>query len=131
MKNWQAAEKEFEGHFRSRGKKSFVHRLPDTKSVFGKAVITAQPSDYFVTDEGHTFYAEVKYCAGKTSFPFSSIQTGQWTAARRVTRAGGDYFFFIYSTAAGTWFRVPASTLINHERKSLRWTEISHLKWIC
>ena len=134
MRNWQDAEKEFENYFRSRGKRSHVHRFEDTKAVRGRTkgngFAAAQPSDYLVTDEGSSFYAEVKFCNNKISFPFGSIRPSQWTAARRVTAAGGSYYFYIYSTEVGTWFRVPASTLINSDKRSMKWSELAQHKWI-
>lgn len=133
MKNWQEAEAEFEARFRSFGKRAYVHKLPDTKSVRhytkGKGFVVAQPSDYIVTHDGAMFYGEVKFCTSKTSFPFGSIQTGQMNAARRIIAAGGWYFFFIYSVASSCWFRVPAAMVIVSDKKSLKWSEIQNLKW--
>ena len=133
MKNWREAEKEFAIYFLNKGKKCYLHRLEDTKAIRGRTKGTgftmAQPADYIVIEDGCMFYAEVKFSQNENSFPFGSIQKSQMNAARRIIAAGGNYYFFIYSTHVGTWFKIPVSVILNHTKKSLRWTEISQLEW--
>lgn len=42
-------------------------------------------------------YTEVKSCSGKTSFPLSQFEPGQWAAMKKVTAAGGSYLVFIHN----------------------------------
>lgn len=133
MEAWKKTEKEFESAFARKGKGAFVHRLTDTaaaKATSGKkAFVKAQPSDYIVTDEGHTFYAEVKSSHDTTSFPHSNIQQFQMASARRITKAGGNYVFFLKNLLTGQWYCVPAEVIIASEKKSTRWADIENYRW--
>lgn len=130
MINWIDAEDQFETFFP--GKKVFLYAFEDTrearKTGGSKKIFTkARPSDYLVTQDGVTFFAEVKSTENKTAFPFSMIKPMQWTAAIACTLAGGIYLFFIRSEAKNIWYKVPASLIIetfNNKRKSLTWTEL-------
>lgn len=130
---WKTVEREFEGAFAKKGKGAFVHRLTDTaaaKATSGKkAFVKAQPSDYLVTDDGHTFFAEVKSSHDEVSFPHSNIQPYQMASARRVTRAGGSYVFFLKNLNTGRWYCVPAEVIIASEKKSTRWADIEPYRW--
>lgn len=133
MQNWKAVEKEFESVFAAKGKGAFVHRVSDTaaaKATSGKkAFVKAQPSDYFVVDEGHTFFAEVKSSQDLVSFPHSNIQPFQMASARRITKAGGDYIFFIKNLNTNRWYCIPAEVIIASEKKSTRWADVETYHW--
>lgn len=133
MQSWKSVEKEFEGVFALKGKDAFVHRLSDTaaaKATSGKkAFVKAQPSDYFVVDKGHTFFAEVKSSQDLISFPHSNIQPYQMASARRITKAGGDYVFFLKNLNTGQWYCLPAEVIITSEKKSTRWADIETYHW--
>lgn len=132
---WKQAERDFEGFFKTYGKKAFVHRLTDTaaaKATGGaKAFVVAQPSDYIVTIQGvGTAFAEVKTSKHKTSFPHSNIQPKQLASARRIIMAGGAYLFFIKNLLTGIWYLLPAQVILNNRAsKSTRWADIEKYQW--
>lgn len=133
---WRAAEDEFADFFKAYGKRAFVYRFQDTREAMGitgsRRVFTqSRPSDYLVTHEGVTFYAEVKSSQHEVSFNLNNIATAQWNAAIQHTAAGGQYFFFIRSEHGEAWYKVPAEFLIQirKERKSVRWAELSKFIW--
>lgn len=134
MQIWKATEKEFESAFAIKGKSAFVHRLTDTaaaKATSGKAAfVAAQPADYIVTDNGHTFYAEVKSCKDVVSFPHSNIRPYQMASARRIIKAGGDFCFFIKNLNTDTWYCVPAEVIVAAESKSTKWADIEIYRWM-
>ena len=125
--NWVDAEDEFESWFTS--KTQFVFAFEDAREVMGarqtrKIFTKGQPADYLVTDNGWVYFAEVKSSQHETSFALSGIQKSQWNAARRVTAAGGMYFFFIRKEPERVWFKVPAAFFI-----SLQDQDIKSVKW--
>lgn len=126
---WDLAEKEFEGFFPSLG--AYVYAFEDTREAQrtggSRRIFTkARPSDYLVTHEGLTFFAEVKYTDNETSFPLGNIAKEQWSAAMQSTLAGGLYFFFIKSGVMKRWYKVPASVMLEtfKVKKSLKWSEL-------
>lgn len=134
MQDWKQAEKDFVDYFASYGKDACVIRLTDTaaaKATSGKnAFIQAQPSDFLLTLQGVTHFAEVKSTKNETSFPFSNIKKGQWAASKRVVAAGGSYLFFIKNLNTDTWYLVPAQVLhAQKPKKSIRWTQLGNFKW--
>jgi len=134
MQKWKKAQKDFENTFKALGKRAWVCRLSDTaeaKALSGpRAMISAQPSDYIVVVDGHLFFAEVKSSSSKTSFSKHGIRPSQMAAARMVTAAGGDYYFFIKSEHLNKWFKVPAHIIIdNRDKASVKWTELEDYEW--
>jgi len=133
MEHWKSVEDEFKGIFAAKGKGAFVHRFTDTaaaKATSGKrAFVAKQPSDYLVVDNGNTYFAEVKSCREEISFPHSNIQQFQLASARRVTKAGGTYVFFIKNLLTGQWYCVPAEVIIESDKKSTRWADIEPYRW--
>lgn len=133
MLDWKQAEKDWEAAFVPLGKRAFIARLADTaaaKATGGNsAMLQAQPSDFMLTVDGVTHYAEVKSSKNASSFPFSNIKKGQMIAARRVTKAGGSYLFFIKNLVTQVWYVVPASVIINHKLKSIKWAELEGYEW--
>jgi penicillin-binding protein-related factor A (putative recombinase) len=91
----------------------------------------ARPSDFLVTVDGKTFFAEVKSSQDPVSFNLNNVEVSQWTAAIRSVAAGGEYFFFLRSEILGKWFKVPASILVEQRKtkKSIKWTEIDQYFW--
>ena len=131
---WKKTEREFEDVYARMGKGAFVHRMSDTaaaKATSGKkAFVKAQPSDYLVTVNGHTFYAEVKSSHDPVAFHHSNIQPYQMAASKRITKAGGDYVFFIKNILTGKWYCVPASVIHASATKSTKWADIETYPWI-
>ena len=107
----------------------FADRLTDMYDASkNKMVTTRKPSDFIVTLNGDTFYAEVKSIEEKDRFSFQTIQPAQWRSATRVNKAGGNYFFFLHFKAFNRWFKVPAWVILNSEKKSLTIREVEGLE---
>jgi penicillin-binding protein-related factor A (putative recombinase) len=133
MESWKKAENDFKAAFSRLGKEAVVIRFSDAaeaKVLNGRrAKARAQASDFLVVVRGETFFAEVKSCEEKVSFPHSNIQPHQLTRSRQILLAGGRYYFFIKAEQFDVWYRVPASIVHNAERKSTRWTDIEGYSW--
>lgn len=128
MSIWKKTQDEFASRLeKAYGKRVFIQRFSDTavvKALVGKkAFLPRQPADFHIILDGDSFYAEVKSSQNDHSFPLSSIQTHQLGVARRVTAAGGRYYFFVKSESLNRWFRLPACFILDalSERKSLPW----------
>lgn len=91
----------------------------------------AQPSDYIVSHEGLTFFAEVKYCSDHVSFAHAGIRQKQMSCARMSVPSGALYFFFIKSKILDKWFCVPAAVITTSEAKSTKWSSILQYEWTC
>lgn len=130
---WKICELAFEAHFQQYGKKAWVHRFSDTAQAIGLngagAIAPSQPSDYIVTHDGVTFFAEVKFSSEPVSFSHSKIRPKQMGCARMSVPAGGLFFFFIKSKVLGKWFRVPASVITTSAIKSTKWSELGAYEW--
>lgn len=107
----------------------FADRLSDMfDAAKSKMVSTRKPSDFIVSVNGETFYAEVKSISEKDRFNFQDIQPAQWRSATRATRAGGKYFFFLHFKAFNRWFKVPAAVILNSEKKSITMREVEGME---
>lgn len=133
----KSSESFFEGIWRALGKRAFCYRIADAAEVRGRTgnigTTRATPSDYIVTSEGQTFYAEVKSTQNPTSFPFSLLKKGQQAAGPQVIAAGGSYFVFVHNLTTDTWYRVPYAVIMAVKdigRASIPWSELETLKWI-
>lgn len=134
MKSWIGAEEEFEAAFV--GKQHYCFKFHDARQAMGaggsrRIFTTSHPSDYLVTSQGVTFYAEVKESEDAVSFAFGGIRKSQWSAAIQTIAAGGQYLFFIKSKATGVWYRVPAQVLIAVQKikQSIKWVELVGMEW--
>jgi len=106
----------------------YLYRFEDFYDAKKKGkVANRKPSDYLVTLSGSTFMAEVKSTT-KNTFSFSNIQPEQWRNAIKITRAEGEYYFFIHLLALNEWFRVPARRIIDSAKKSINIKELSEYK---
>lgn len=131
---WKDAEEEFKSWWL--GKQSFCFQFHDSRAAMGatgskRVFTTSHPSDFLVTDRGEMFYAEVKSFGG-ASFSFSNIKPSQWSAARQQIAAQGKYFFFLFSTSNGNWYKLEASFLLgiyDEGRKSVRVPELLDFLW--
>jgi penicillin-binding protein-related factor A (putative recombinase) len=138
MKNTgKPTEKLFESVWDRMGKKAYYYRIPDAAELFGRnrgtiLNVRPTPSDYVVTTDGSSFYAEVKSSQNKTAFPFNLFKKGQSAAAPQVLSAGGAYFVFAHNLTTGTWYRIPwqvIQAVKDLGRSSIPWTELENLKW--
>jgi len=126
----------FETVWQSLGKRAFCYRIADAAENYGRTktigMIRATPSDYIVTFDGETFYAEVKSTQEKTSFPFALLKKGQRAAGPQVVTAGGGYFVFAHNLSTGRWYRIPYQVITAVKelgRSSIPWTELESLSW--
>ena len=118
------------------GKGTFIHRLADTneiKGAFMTGFINSNPSDFVLTRNGVMEYAEVKSSSnGKASFSFSQFTPKQNSSMIRQVAAGGRYTVYLHNLVTDRWYAVPAGLILETKtngRKSLKWTEIEHLRW--
>lgn len=139
---WKIVEAAFEAYYNNSRKDTYLYRFEDFGDVnfrsgrntrlAGKVGVNERPSDYLLTDNGQTSYVEVKSCSNKTSFPFSNIQGSQWRTAIQQVRAKGPYYFVIYSAEQKSWFKVPATVLVETReagKKSLAYKDIQAYRW--
>jgi penicillin-binding protein-related factor A (putative recombinase) len=133
MHDWKKTEIAFANHWRVYGKRAWVHRFSDTAQAIGMngkdTIAPSQPSDFLVTLEGQTFFAEVKHSTEPVSFSHSKIRKQQMNCARMCVPAGGAYFFFIYAAALKKWFCVPAHVITTSATKSTKWADITQYEW--
>lgn len=130
------SEQEFETHWRRLGKRAFCFRLADAAEITGLAgkvvAARAQPSDYIVTHEGLTNYAEVKSTTDPLKFPFSLLKPKQTAFATFVTAAKGEYPVYVHSLHLGRWYRVPYQLILDTRdagKASLPWTALEPYSW--
>lgn len=91
----------------------------------GFILMGKNPSDLIVTENGETYYAEVKSTAntrGITS-PLFETQRGD---RKRILAAGGKYYYFIYSITLYSWYKVPAQIIA--ESASRSWLDLAKYK---
>lgn len=136
MTEWKITEKMFMDYYARLGKRAYVHKFTDTAeiraSTGGRGKAPKQPSDYIVVVDGLTFFAEVKHCKNKTSFPLGALQPGQVAAGRRIRKAGGGYFVFVNAASLGKWFSIPFAVIedtLAKGKKSLPWTDLESFIW--
>lgn len=122
------SETVFENHFRRLGKRAAVHRLLDASDVKGLTGrigdIPPQPSDYVLTVDGKTSFAEVKSTQDPTAFRFSLLRRTQTAQAAIIGAAGGSYDLYIHHLPSNAWYILPYTVVIavKHEgRASIPW----------
>ena len=121
------AEEEFESFWQAQGKSAHLVRFRDNKDMrglnHGRALNAfKQPSDYLLTCQGQTLFAEVKSTDNPAGFRLAQIAPHQLGSAQRVVAAGGRYDFFIRSK--DRWFRVPAQVVLAATARTLRWADL-------
>ncbi len=134
-KKWMDAEADFESVWAGK-KTSWCYAFEDTREAMGlsksRRVFTkGRPSDYLVTAQGFTFFAEVKSSQNEVSFNLNNVEESQWQAAIRSVAAGGQYFFFVRCEMDGKWFQVPASVFVEQRKtkKSIKWDDLQQYFW--
>lgn len=118
---------------------SFIHKFTDTKSTKGSFIVKAVPADFIVAlperiepnlhRPAKLFLAEVKSCSDPVSFPFSQIEKSQWVAATLLAKMGlgNHYLFIVHSLHHDQWYCLSALELISHDKKSIKWADMSHI----
>lgn len=110
-----------------------LYRFPDQKALRGlnggrQVGDFPKPSDYLVTKNGRTFYAEVKSTQSHVSFGFDDIRPSQRSMALRQAAVGGDFRFYIFSFGLGKWFVLFADqfeAVIKSGAKSIKFKELT------
>lgn len=130
------SEKIFELYHDRLGKRAYYYRIADAAEHYGRtgkiSHVRPTPSDYILTVDGSTFYAEVKSTQNPTSFPFALLKKGQSAAGLQVVGAGGDYVIFVHNLTTDTWYRIPYQVLRAVKdigKSSIPWSELENLKW--
>lgn len=132
MKNdGKEAESAFVQHWESVG---HIERLRDKKDLMGlnggrQIADFVKPADFIVSSPDTALhYAEVKSTIDRTKFTFNKIRPGQHIAAlKSVQRGDGAYLFYIFSYAAGTWYKMTAHHyrgLLDDGRRSVDFQEL-------
>lgn len=139
MSKWKDAESEFETRMLKEHPKRFLYKIGDTNEVKGilakqglkkLGFSKATPCDFIVVcPTVGMYFAEVKSCGKKTSFPFSNFQKTQIGYMKKTVRAGGTYTIFIKNTNTNKWYFCLAEKILEtmETKKSLKWTEMSEL----
>lgn len=132
------AEEHFENSWKRYGKDAHCYRIPDSADIQGlnkgrlnhRIIVDKKPADFFVTWQGEMFWAEVKTTAEKHRFKLDLISSYQRNFALRTVRAGGAYYFFVY-TVFGWIYRIPAGMIVDEVRPSLTFEEdLKDLRWL-
>lgn len=132
----KSSEQIFEETLGRLGKRCYYYRIVDAAEVRGRTgkigFTRPAPSDYIVTLDGFTFYAEVKSTQDQSAFRFSLLRTKQSAAARQILAAGGSYFVMIHRLTTGTWYRVSYDLIdqVKAEGKaSIPWANLEAFAW--
>jgi hypothetical protein len=132
MKNTgKPSEQEFEERLLLRyGKRCFIYRITDQAHSVGKAGKVsgikedARPSDFIVTIEGTTFYAEVK-STHEPRFAKDMLTIVQKATLKQQIVAGGRYDVYVHDMVGDKWYIVSgAEFLAEPDRKSWKWSEM-------
>lgn len=123
-------ESDFERVLTRLGKRAYFKRLVDAAEVYARVgrrgFTTSQPSDYIVTLDGQTFFAEVKSTVDPVSLKPSLLKSGQIAHARQIVAAGGSYLIFVQALSTKEWFCFPFNAF---PTSSTPWKELSKFKW--
>ncbi len=130
------SEQAFEAALNRLGKRAYYCRLVDAAEIYGRVGKTGnvrpQPSDYIITVDGLTSYAEVKSTNDETAFRFSLLRTKQTAAARQILSAGGEYNVFVHHIPTDRWYRIPYTTInmVKEAGKaSINWHDLQDFQW--
>lgn len=133
----KAAQTEFMELWEEAG--AYVYEFQDQAKLVGRnnrmVGSAPMPSDFLVTTDKGTHYAEVKSSHNTTSFPISMIRTTQHGYAKLVTRAcEGNYVVYVKNMNTHEWFAVPYKMIakrIKENVKSIPWEllRVLKLKW--
>lgn len=129
MKNTgKHAQDAFDAHWRALGKIATVIPYEDQAALYGlnKKLVrsAAKPCDRILIFRGKTEFCEIKSSHDKTAFRFSQIEQGQLNYATKISAAGGDYNFYIWSYVRRRW-AVIAWPLI----AAIKGNNVESMKW--
>ena len=117
------AEAEYVSRFVPKG--ALLHRFVDTKAARNK--VSAQPADFLVAHNGRIWFAEVKSCHEKVSFPFSALQRSQMQTLSLSVKNGTEYRVYVKNENTQEWYLLMGGLILdtlNKGKKSLRWDEL-------
>lgn len=127
----KSSENLFQGHFDKLGKRATYDRLLDAADVRGATgrigYTPSQPSDYILTIDGITSYAEVKSTSHKTCFPFDLLRKTQSARAAIILAAGGVYDIYLHRIPTGDWYVIPyqvVQAVKDRGRSSIPWVDL-------
>lgn len=106
----KAAEAEFEARFNAQPR-TIVYRIPDLRDLVGlnggkRLTDYAKPSDYIVSQEDRTWFAEVKSTHNVTRLSYACLQKGQRAMCLKQAKIGGKWDLHVFGYVPGQWFIV-------------------------
>lgn len=106
----QAEKVIYDFYSKTLGKRAYITRFADTKDanrgrVSNWVTIAKKPSDFMITFDGDTFYAEVK--STQKSYIDSGLFKTQRSERLKILSAGGSYIYFVYSILNECWYVLP------------------------
>ena len=104
-----------------------INRESYKRGVRFTATNIVQPSDLLVTDDGETFYAEVK-CTDNPFGITQSLVKQQAGSRKRILRARGAYVYYIYSSARKEWYEIPGEYFELTPKGTIYWDNLSNYK---
>ena len=117
MNKWEKVVYEY---YNTKSKRSMCCRFQDSLDASKKAgllstrqskrmvYLDANPSDLMITDNGDTYYAEVKHTCNTKGIN-SSLLEEQRMFRDRILNCGGNYQYFIYADDIGQWYKIPGA----------------------
>lgn len=113
------AEKFIIDYLKDRDKKTYAVRFVDTydanKGRWGvpgqkKVIVEKRPCDAMLVVDGVTYFCEVKATSDRVGIN-SGLFSTQKGARLRITNAGGNFLYLIYSYTQEKWYWVPYADL--------------------
>ena len=125
-------EKVIYDYFNNKSKESVCVRFQDTLDASKKSGLFSKnsprlipmernPSDFMITDNGDTYYAEVKHTEN-TTYITSSLLSEQKMFRDRILKAGGKYIYYIYADNIHQWYAIPGQVF--KDRSNVKWKEL-------
>lgn len=128
------AEQRVWKYFRDGSKRKTIQRFNDTKDAslenFRKSdrtltVMKSTPSDFIITENGITYFAEVKSTISNVGVT-SSLFKQQAKERTLILSAGGKYYYFIYAVHSSSWYKVPGQFI--SENPNRKWSQLTQYK---
>lgn len=115
-------------YYNTKSKESVCFRFQDAldatkRGGFSRGIVpmAKNPSDFIITDNGVTFYAEVKHTEN-TSGVTRALFEQQRAIRDRILTARGEYWYYIYSVNIHQWYRIPGSVI--RDNPNVKWKEL-------
>lgn len=114
--------------YNTKSKYSVASRFQDAldatkRSGFSHGIVPMgkNPSDFVITDNGETFYAEVKHTENPQGVTRALFEK-QRVFRDRILMAQGDYRYFVYSNNVHQWYCIPGEVI--RDNPNSKWKEL-------